>query len=148
MVSLKEMHSSLENFRDHGNYVAVFLGGTSGIGEYTVRAFARRATSARIYIVGRNITAAEKIIDDCATLSPSSEFEFIQQDVALLKDGIKVAAKIKEKEDRVDLLFMTPDYLSFGGRDGEDPAPTLALNQAAQTISREGGERRTANAHP
>lgn len=33
--------------------VGVFVGGTAGIGEFALKAFAQRTTSPKIYIVGR-----------------------------------------------------------------------------------------------
>ena len=102
--------------------VAVFVGGTSGIGEYTIRALAATHASQgkglRVYIVGRNAAAAEKTISDCLKKCPTGQFQFVQaKDLALLKDVDRVCAEITRLENenenangetpRVDLLVMS-----------------------------------------
>ena len=92
-------------------YVAVFVGGTSGIGEYTVRAlvatFARNTPSRfdgnqprlRIYIVGRNEKAAERTIADCTSICPAAQFRFVKgQDLSLLRDVDRVCGEIGRME--------------------------------------------------
>lgn len=105
-------------------FVTVLVGGTSGIGEATIKTLARHAASpgARFYIVGRNESAAAAIVAECERLGPGSEdveFVFIRQDVSLLKNVDMVCAQIAAREDHVDLLFMTQGYLNLGGRNGE-----------------------------
>ncbi|KAK4450504.1 putative short-chain type dehydrogenase/reductase VdlC [Podospora aff. communis PSN243] len=118
MVLLSDMRSSLADFKNATGFTAVIVGGTSGIGEAMVRALARHANAAVVYVVGRNAEAANRILNDCRDQCPSSRFEFLQQDIALLKGVDVVCAQIQAREpNKVDLLFMTPDYLSFGGRE-------------------------------
>lgn len=120
MVALKIVQTSIEEFKPKSKgFVGVFIGGTSGIGEAAVIGFAKHVEEARLYIVGRNEEAAKSIIARCEKLSPSSKFTFFQQDLALLKDVDKVCAKIQQAEEKIDLLFMTPGYLSTKGRNGE-----------------------------
>jgi hypothetical protein len=118
MVALSAMRSSLADFQHTTGFVAVIVGGTSGIGEAMVRAVAKRANAAVVYVVGRNAEAADRILIDCRNQSPSSRFEFLQHDIALLKGVDVVCAQIQAREHRVDLVFMTPDYMSFSGREG------------------------------
>jgi NAD(P)-dependent dehydrogenase (short-subunit alcohol dehydrogenase family) len=121
MVTLEAIRSSLAHFQHTAGFVAVVVGGTSGIGEAMVRAMAKHASGAVVYIVGRNAEAADRIITDCRALGPSSRFEFLQQDIALLKGVDAVCKEVRAREHKVDLLFMTPDYVSFGGREGRLP---------------------------
>ncbi len=79
--------------------MAVFVGGTSGIGEYALRALARRARRLKVYIVGRSQEAADRIIADCKKDSPEGEFIFIKADVSLLKNVDEVSQQIKSKGD-------------------------------------------------
>jgi NAD(P)-dependent dehydrogenase (short-subunit alcohol dehydrogenase family) len=112
--------------------VAVFVGGTSGIGELTIRALAathsNQGKGLRLYIVGRNADAAQKTISECTRVCPGGNFRFVQaEDLALLEDVDKVCAeiiRIEEDENanggtaRVDLLVMTQALLNFQPRRG------------------------------
>lgn len=121
MVTLSAIRSSLADFQHTTGFTAVIVGGTSGIGEAMVRAMAKHANAAVVYVIGRNAEAANRILTDWRNQCPSSRFEFLQQDIALLQGVDAVCAQIQALERRVDLLFMTPDYMTFGGREGTLP---------------------------
>lgn len=107
--------------------VAVFPGGTSGIGEFTVRALARHAAKgqgARIYLVGRNQKAADTIAADYAS-HKNVQFRFVKaDDLSLLKDVDRCCEEItrletedsKEGPAHIDLLVMSHADLYFGGK--------------------------------
>lgn len=97
--------------------VAVFVGGTSGIGLYTARELARNTTSPHIYLVGRNATEASKITEELQTINSSSQVSFIQKDVSLLRNVDEACREIGAKEKQINLLFMTCGYFIFTGRD-------------------------------
>lgn len=112
--------------------VAVFVGGTSGIGEYTLRALASthsdKGKGLRVYIVGRKAAAADAIIADCQRVCPAGQFKFVQaDDLALLKDVDRVCEEIVKNEEvegqdgqkpGIDLLFMSQACSIFGKRKG------------------------------
>ncbi|OAA68485.1 NAD(P)-binding domain protein [Niveomyces insectorum RCEF 264] len=87
--------------------VAVFVGGTSGIGEVSVKAFAKYANRPRVYIVGRSQTAADRIVAECKSLSPLGEFHFIKADVSLIRKVDELCAELKAKEQALNLLFLS-----------------------------------------
>lgn len=135
MVHIDLVRSANSSLAATHPLVAVFVGGTSGIGQYTACALAathaHRGKGLRLYIVGRNATAAEKTIADCVRVCPEGRFRFVRaEDLALLKDVDRVCAEIGRIEEgenaeggtgaRVDLLVMTQAYLSFEARRGED----------------------------
>lgn len=93
--------------------VAVFVGGTSGVGEYTVKAFAKYVSRPRVYIIGRSQEAAEGIIRNCQGLNPSGTFEFLQADISLLAAVDDVCRTIKSKEKYINLLFQTQGTMGF-----------------------------------
>ncbi|KAL5355842.1 hypothetical protein BJX96DRAFT_141949 [Aspergillus floccosus] len=97
--------------------VAVFVGGTSGIALSTATALARHTRSPRIYLVGRSQSAANSAIESIKTINPSAQPTFIQADVSLLKNVDGVCAEIASREKRLNLLFMTPGYMTLKGRD-------------------------------
>ncbi|KAJ3889010.1 hypothetical protein GG344DRAFT_89681 [Lentinula edodes] len=72
MVTLSSIHTSNALISTHlpPHLVCVFLGGTSGIGESTLKALVSHAVQPKIYLVGRNKASAERIIEECKGLGP------------------------------------------------------------------------------
>lgn len=116
--------------------VAVFVGGTSGLGEYALRALASHASSndngksLRAYIVGRNTAAADTILNDCRKACPHGQFKFIRaENLALLGAVDQCCEQIRASEEsevtegrgpaRVDVLVMSQGDLHFGARRGK-----------------------------
>ena len=93
--------------------VAVFIGGTNGVGQYTLRQFALSASRPRVYFVGRSQEAGERIANECKALNPRGTFTFIQADTSLIKNVDEVCHDIKSKEKAINLLFMTVGTLDF-----------------------------------
>ncbi len=142
MVKLAVVQATNKAFVTSQPLVAVFPGGTSGIGEYAVRALAKThgkdGKGLRAYIAGRNQSAAEKIIADCQTACPNGQFRFVQvQDLSLLNDVERVSDEIMELETaaakaagtqpRIDILIMTQGILDFKPRNGECSIPRSPL---------------------
>lgn len=118
MVSLSEVRAHNATLKSlPAGLVAVFVGGTSGIGLFTARELVRNTTSPTIYLIGRNATEAHKIIEELRSINTSSQISFIQKDVSLLKNVDEACREIKAKEKQVNLLFMTCGYLTLKGRD-------------------------------
>lgn len=135
MVALPVVRASNTTLVQSHPLVAVFVGGTSGIGEYTIRALAAthgdQGKGLRIYIVGRNAAAAEQTIAYCRSVCSRGQFLFVKaDDLSLLKDVDRVCAEIirlEEKESalnrgkpRLDILVMSQAYfpLLFQPRKG------------------------------
>ncbi|KAI9371150.1 hypothetical protein BJX61DRAFT_548480 [Aspergillus egyptiacus] len=97
--------------------VAVFVGGTSGIALSTALAFARQTRSPKIYLIGRSQSAADTALTSLRSINPSTEATFLQADISLLKNVDSVCAQITTNETKLNLLFMTPGYLTLKGRD-------------------------------
>jgi NADP-dependent 3-hydroxy acid dehydrogenase YdfG len=95
--------------------VAVFVGGTSGVGEYTLKALAQYAgkIKLRVYIVGRSQEAASRIIEECEQLNSGGEYNFIAADVSLINSVDKVCRQIKNKETAINILFETQGSMAF-----------------------------------
>ncbi|KAF2738429.1 NAD(P)-binding protein [Polyplosphaeria fusca] len=96
--------------------VAVFVGGTSGIGYSTARELVRHTTDPHVYLVGRSQEEASRIIAELKEINATSRTSFIKSDVSLLKSVDEVCKEIKEKEKKVNLLFMTAGYTTMAGR--------------------------------
>jgi NADP-dependent 3-hydroxy acid dehydrogenase YdfG len=95
------------------------VGGTSGIGEFTLKAFVQNTVSPRVYLVGRNAAAADRIIVECKTLNKEGKVEFIKADVSELREVDRVCKEIESREKRVNLVMQTQGNLNLRGRDGE-----------------------------
>ena len=93
--------------------VAVFVGGTSGVGEYTLKALAKYTPKLRVYIVGRSQESSDRIIQECLQVCPEGQFEFIQADISLLKSVNEVCRQIRAKERFVNLLFQSQGSMAF-----------------------------------
>jgi NADP-dependent 3-hydroxy acid dehydrogenase YdfG len=117
MVLLSEVTASNKRIPSTfpNGLVAVFVGGTSGVGEYTLKALAKYAgkIKLRVYIVGRSQDAASRIIDECKQLNSSGEYEFIAADVSLLNSVDEVCRQVKSKEIAINILFETQGSMAF-----------------------------------
>ncbi|KAH8900401.1 NAD(P)-binding protein [Thozetella sp. PMI_491] len=109
MVSLSAVRTSnsLISTALPAGLVAVFVGGTSGIGEASVKAFAKHARKPQVYIVGRSQDAADRILAECKTLNPEGKFAFLKADVSLIRTVDEVCNNIKAKEKTLNLLFLS-----------------------------------------
>ncbi|KAJ5125248.1 hypothetical protein N7526_007425 [Penicillium atrosanguineum] len=121
MVSLDQVHKNNASLKDYGpNLVAVFVGGTSGIGEATARAFVRDTLSPRVFLVGRNESQASRIIEELRQLNPKGQLNFIKCDAARLNSVDEACKDIQAKEDKINLLFLSAGMLTTKGRDETD----------------------------
>ena len=58
--------------------VAVFIGAASGIGEITLKKFAKYSLKPRVYFIGRSQEAGGRIAAQCRGLNPTGQFTFIK----------------------------------------------------------------------
>ncbi|KAK2873800.1 hypothetical protein FQN49_002063 [Arthroderma sp. PD_2] len=137
MVSYKEIKASNALINDTtGPQVAVFVGGTSGIGKFTVRALVATGTSVRIYLVGRKSSEerTHTFIQELHATNPKAEVIWTEGEVSLLAETKRICEFIKSKESRVDLLFLTAGYAPFGPR--SETAEGLEIVQSLEYYSR------------
>lgn len=127
MVTLDTVRLANASLVNSQPLVAVFSGGTGGIGLSTLKTLAATHSSTgkgpRVYLIGRNRETTAKIIADCLALCPKGDFRFIQTtDLSLLREVDRVCDEITKAEKacvasgdkpRVDLLFMSQGELSF-----------------------------------
>ncbi|KAJ7091713.1 NAD(P)-binding protein [Mycena crocata] len=98
--------------------VAIFVGGTSGIGKGIAEAFARHTKgNARIVIVGRNRAAAESILMSFpAPTAAGATHEFVECDATLMKNVHRVAGDLRARIPRINFLVLTPGVMTMNGR--------------------------------
>ncbi|KAL4886726.1 hypothetical protein BJY04DRAFT_204873 [Aspergillus karnatakaensis] len=116
MVSLKTVRASNAALRAIPNLTALFVGGTSGIGQSTLRQLAKHADSPTAYIVGRSQTRASPFLSELREISPKGQFHFIEADVSLARNVDQACREILSREKHLNFLFMTPGGISLGGR--------------------------------
>lgn len=116
MVSNKQVKAANALINDAtGPQVAVFAGGTSGTGKYTVEALVRTGASVRIYLVGRK-SSEERMrgfIQELHQVNPKAEVIWTEGEISLLSETKRVCEFIKSRESRVDLLFLSAGYAPF-----------------------------------
>ena len=74
------------------------------------------AVKPTIYIIGRNQVAGERVVTELQDIDRDGIYNFIKKDVSLLEDVDEVCTEIQEKEQKINLLFMTCGSLSMKGR--------------------------------
>lgn len=122
MVALTDIQSSNSRVASAlpPGLVAVFVGATSGIGEYTLKQLAKHAVQPRIYFVGRSQEAGDRIKAECEALNAEGKYTFIKADVSLMRTVDEVCQEIKSNENAINMLVLSQGSLS--GRDGEYPS--------------------------
>lgn len=119
MIPLSEVLSSnaLISSALPAGLVAVFVEATSGLGEITLKKFAKYSRQPRAYFIGRSQSSADRIITECEVINPEGKFIFIKADVSLIRNVDQVCNEIKTKEKVFNLLFLTagvPDLSRSG----------------------------------
>lgn len=75
--------------------------------------------ASRVYLVGRSKARATKLIEEFQHVKPDGQAHFIQSDVSLLRDVDAACKTIHDKEEKVNLLFLSPGIATTKGRDGK-----------------------------
>lgn len=133
MVSLTDVQSSNSRVASAlpPGLVAVFVGATSGIGETSLKQFAKHARQPRVYFVGRSQEAGDRIVAECKALNSEGEYTFLKADTSLICTVDDVCREIKSRERTVNLLF-----LSTGSLISTETSEGLPFGTALLTYSR------------
>ncbi|KAH0361362.1 hypothetical protein KCU65_g8751, partial [Aureobasidium melanogenum] len=116
MVSLDSIRKSNLEASNLENLVAVFVGGTHGVAESTVRELFLRATTPRAYIIGRSQDKADNLCKELEDLNPGSKAIFINKDISVLKNVDDVCLELQRREKKINILFLSAGYMSLSGR--------------------------------
>ncbi|OAX40473.1 NAD(P)-binding protein [Rhizopogon vinicolor AM-OR11-026] len=96
--------------------VALFVGGTSGIGEAAARAMARYTKGdSHIIICGRNREAADNIISSFPE-HPQSQYEFVACDASLMRNVKTVTSDLLSRLQKLNYIVLSPGILTMRGR--------------------------------
>lgn len=112
--------------------VSVFVGGTSGIGKLTLSALVSTGASLRIYLVGRKSSSErmQLFIQELRTANPNAEIVWIEGEISLLADVKRICNEIKQKEEKIDLLFFSAGYAPMGAR--KETSEGLEITQSLE----------------
>lgn len=106
------------------NPTAVVVGGTNGIGRSFLVQLTKHTTSPKIYIVGRTAEQLNALITELQTINSAGIYiPITTPDLTLVANAHAAASQIAALESdapeggKVDILHLSPGYLTFGGRD-------------------------------
>ncbi|KAH8693292.1 hypothetical protein BGW36DRAFT_37796 [Talaromyces proteolyticus] len=121
MVALEKIRSSNSKIATAlpPGLVAVFAGATSGVGETSLKQFAKYTVRPRIYFIGRSKESGRRITAELQKLNPEGEYIFKSVDVSLLRSVDNACREIKDKEAAINLLFLSTGTM-LSGKDTEE----------------------------
>nr|OQO18867.1 hypothetical protein B0A51_14533 [Rachicladosporium sp. CCFEE 5018]OQO25552.1 hypothetical protein B0A51_06871 [Rachicladosporium sp. CCFEE 5018] len=120
MVNLEAVRASNAQGELIRDFVGVYVGATGGIGEATLKEVFQRTVRPRAYIIGRSKDKADEIISKLSEINPSGQCFFIARDVSRLENVDTVCAELREKEPKINALFLTAGYMTLSGRTETD----------------------------
>jgi NAD(P)-dependent dehydrogenase (short-subunit alcohol dehydrogenase family) len=104
--------------------VALFFGGTSGIGQAMAEQLAQQTNGrAHIVLLGRNQTAAEKIIssfpktDASTPPEEASNYSFVKVDATSMAEVRQVTSQLASQLSKINFIIATAGFMSTKGRD-------------------------------
>lgn len=150
MMDMNTVHAVNQDLVQRQSLVAVFAGGTGGIGALSLKALAstvgkHQGKSFRAYIIGRNTSAAQEVIADCRELCPTGQYHFIGiNDYALIKDVDAACKELVQAETRnaslanesarIDYLMLSHGGPLFLPRQGLFDEPTIRRSDSLTLI--------------
>ena len=102
---------------------AIFLGGTAGIGKLTLIALIKLGFECKAYVIGRKASfpAFQTFAEEMKSVNAKATLVWVEAEVSLLAEAKRVCGMIKERDMKVDLLFMSTGFAPLGGRRSELP---------------------------
>ena len=130
MVELEEVQESnariLHTFGSH--LVCVFAGATGGIGRSTLLTFVKYLKQPRIYLLARSEERAEEVIKELQEINPDGEYFWIHVDLSLVNMVDVACRRIREREETINVLFMSQGTLDVLSRTSEGMRLMWALS--------------------
>ncbi|KAI9154684.1 NmrA-like family domain-containing oxidoreductase notO [Paramyrothecium foliicola] len=131
MVSQLEIEQSNSLINDTNSpCVAVFVGGTSGIGKLIIQALVSRGTSLKVYLIGRKSSRerTQVFIEELNAINPKAQIIWTEGEVSLLAETKRICSIINARESSVDLLFLSTGYTPFGPRNETSEGLDISLS--------------------
>ncbi|EPQ50865.1 NAD P-binding protein [Gloeophyllum trabeum ATCC 11539] len=122
MPSLAQVRAANAAYKPAYVPVALFVGGTSGVGQACAKAFACVTNgNAHIIVCGRNRAAGEATIASFPKPSTTSgeqkwKHEFVECDASLMRNVHRTTSDLLARLDRLNFLSVSPGIFSVNGR--------------------------------
>lgn len=131
MVSFADIQTNNSSLKAAGSgLVAAFLGATRGIGLGALKALTKHTDSPTIYVVGRSESKLTALVSELKGLNETASVHpIVGGDLTLVANAQKAASEIAKSADKLDLLVMSPGFISFSG-----PHLTSESLEACQAI--------------
>ncbi|KAJ5673845.1 short-chain dehydrogenases/reductase [Penicillium macrosclerotiorum] len=111
LTQVREWNAALKSAQPET--VALFVGGTSGIGKYTAIKLAGAVKKPTIYIIGRSEVAGAEVVDAMKKANPDGSYEFKAVDISNLRNVDEACEELKTRFEFLDLLFLSAGALGF-----------------------------------
>ncbi|KAK6543551.1 hypothetical protein TWF694_000295 [Orbilia ellipsospora] len=106
--------------------VCVLVGGTTGIGFYTLKQLAKSTLSPRVYIIGSKPSNGAKAVEELEKINPNGTFIYQQCNVMLIKKVDEVCDAILKAEKEINILWLSAGVLRSGMPDTEEGVEFMA----------------------
>ncbi|KAI0159693.1 hypothetical protein GGR57DRAFT_520963 [Xylariaceae sp. FL1272] len=119
MVSLEAVRASKARIKSDlaSKLVAVFIGATSGIGEISLKHFAKSTLKPRIYFTGRRRACGLRIQEELQKLNPDGEYIYFEHDSSLIHNVDALCRDIAAEETTINFLVISIGTLISGTRE-------------------------------
>jgi NAD(P)-dependent dehydrogenase (short-subunit alcohol dehydrogenase family) len=111
LTQVRNWNATLKTTRP--SLVALFVGGTSGIGRNTAVKLAGAVATPTIFIVGRNEAAGAEVLEELKAANKDGTYSFLPADVSHLRNVDEVCQKLKSEMPALDLLFLSSGAIAF-----------------------------------
>ncbi|KAF3289367.1 hypothetical protein TWF970_003148 [Orbilia oligospora] len=100
--------------------ICVFLGGTTGIGYFTLQKLVASTVSPKVYYIGRTPANAEVVQKRLEEINPKGTYIFVQCDILVIKNINKACEEILQKEKEINILWLSAGMFRIGFPDTPD----------------------------
>lgn len=113
--------------------VVLITGGTGGIGKQT--AIGLLQLGAQVVVVGRNPEKSKQVVEELKTLTANPKVEFLLADLSSMAEVRRLAAEVKQRLPRLDVLLNNAGGLNPGRtKTAEGFELTMATNHLAYFV--------------
>jgi NAD(P)-dependent dehydrogenase (short-subunit alcohol dehydrogenase family) len=111
LTEVRNWNANLKTARPE--LVALFVGGTSGIGRNTAIKLAGAVATPTIFIVGRSESAGAEVLEELKAANKNGTYSFYSADMSHLRNVDDLCQKLKSDMPALDLLFLSSGNLAF-----------------------------------
>ncbi|KAJ5671183.1 short-chain dehydrogenases/reductase [Penicillium longicatenatum] len=117
LTEVRNWNANLKTARPE--LVALFVGGTSGIGRNTAIKLAGAVATPTIFIVGRSESAGAEVLEELKAANKNGTYSFHSADMSHIRNVDDLCQKLKSDMPALDLLFLSSGNLAFSKQEGD-----------------------------